>query len=70
MPATKSSTEAAHVTRGLILVPTRELAEQVYRHLKQLTAYCDEDVVIANAASGTTTHLQRYVPLIYLSNCC
>ena len=47
-------------TRGLILVPTKELAEQVTRHLRQLTAYLDQ-VSLANAASGTTAHLQRCV---------
>ena len=44
----------------MILVPTRELSEQVSAVLRGLLAYCDKDVVIANVASGTTTHLQRY----------
>jgi superfamily II DNA/RNA helicase len=48
-------------TRALILVPTRELSEQVTAYLRGLLAYCDKDVILANAASGTTTHLQRYV---------
>ena len=46
-------------TRGLILVPTKELAEQVTQYLKQLTIYLDQAVTLANAASGTTAHLQR-----------
>lgn len=48
-------------TRALILVPTRELSEQVTTYLQGLIAYCDKDVVLANIASGTTTHLQRYI---------
>ncbi|TFK74960.1 DEAD-domain-containing protein [Pluteus cervinus] len=46
-------------TRGLILVPTRELAEQVSAYLKKLIAYCEQDVITANLSSGTTSHLQR-----------
>lgn len=44
----------------MILVPTRELSEQVSAVLRGLLAYCDKDVVIVNVASGATTHLQRY----------
>ncbi|KIJ59232.1 hypothetical protein HYDPIDRAFT_101057 [Hydnomerulius pinastri MD-312] len=46
-------------TRALILVPTRELSEQVYICLQSLLTYCDKEVTISNAASATTTHLQR-----------
>ncbi|KAF8889330.1 P-loop containing nucleoside triphosphate hydrolase protein [Infundibulicybe gibba] len=46
-------------TRALILVPTRELAEQVSASLRNLVKYCDNDILIVNAASGATTHLQR-----------
>lgn len=48
-------------TRALILVPTRELSEQVSAYLRGLVVYCDQEVTVANLASGTTTHLQRYV---------
>ncbi|KAF8159583.1 P-loop containing nucleoside triphosphate hydrolase protein [Crassisporium funariophilum] len=51
--------EGRQATRALILVPTRELSEQVLAYLKGLVAYCDKDVVISNVASGTTMHLQR-----------
>lgn len=47
----------------MILVPTRELAEQIYGHLKGLLAYCDKEVIVSNVTSGTTSHLQRYVPI-------
>ncbi|PFH51963.1 hypothetical protein AMATHDRAFT_141366 [Amanita thiersii Skay4041] len=49
---------AMQTTRALILVPTRELAEQVSAYLHKLLVYCESDVVMSNVASGTTTHLQ------------
>ncbi|KJA28170.1 hypothetical protein HYPSUDRAFT_197689 [Hypholoma sublateritium FD-334 SS-4] len=51
--------ENRQVTRALILVPTRELSEQVSTYLKGLLTYCEKDVTITNVASGTTSHLQR-----------
>ncbi|KAF9531701.1 P-loop containing nucleoside triphosphate hydrolase protein [Crepidotus variabilis] len=51
--------ENNQVTRSLMLVPTRELAEQIFGHLKGLLKYCDNEVVVSNVASGTTSHLQR-----------
>lgn len=59
----KGASDNLNATRGLILVPTKELAEQATQHLKQLTVYLDQEVTIANAASGTTAHLQRYSSL-------
>lgn len=47
--------------RAMILVPTKELSEQVTRQLGGLLAYCDKEVVMANLSSGTATQLQRYV---------
>ncbi|RDB23582.1 ATP-dependent RNA helicase dbp9 [Hypsizygus marmoreus] len=46
-------------TRALILVPTRELSEQVSAYLRTLLKYCDTDVITSNVCTGTTTHLQR-----------
>ncbi|KAI0369845.1 DEAD-domain-containing protein [Pilatotrama ljubarskyi] len=46
-------------TRALILVPTRELAEQVSAHLRSLLKYCEDDVTVANVSGGTTAHLQK-----------
>lgn len=46
-------------TRALILVPTRELSEQVAAFLRGLLVYCDAEIVTSNVSSGTTTHLQR-----------
>ncbi|TEB36730.1 ATP-dependent RNA helicase dbp9 [Coprinellus micaceus] len=46
-------------TRGLILVPTRELAEQVTAFLKTLLVYCEDEISVCNISSGTASHLQR-----------
>ncbi|KAF8661358.1 hypothetical protein AX16_001453 [Volvariella volvacea WC 439] len=46
-------------TRALVLVPTRELAEQVHTYLRKLIVYCDKEVLIVNLSSGTPNHLQR-----------
>ncbi|KIJ55621.1 hypothetical protein M422DRAFT_220387 [Sphaerobolus stellatus SS14] len=46
-------------TRGLILVPTRELAEQVTGQLEKLLVYCEREVTVLNAASGASAHLQN-----------
>lgn len=47
------------VTRALILVPTRELSEQVHSCLRCLLAYCDKEVAISNVANGAASHIQR-----------
>lgn len=49
------------VVRALVLVPTKELSEQVAKHLRQLLTYCEKEVSTVNLASGTSAHLQRYV---------
>ncbi|KAI0060681.1 DEAD-domain-containing protein [Artomyces pyxidatus] len=46
-------------TRALVLVPTRELAEQVTNHLRGLVKYCENEVSIANIAGGSTSQLKR-----------
>uniref|UniRef100_A0A8H8CIS5 RNA helicase n=1 Tax=Psilocybe cubensis TaxID=181762 RepID=A0A8H8CIS5_PSICU len=51
--------ENRQTTRALILVPTRELSEQVSTSLKGLISYCDKDITVCNVAAGTTSHLQR-----------
>ncbi|KAF8449217.1 P-loop containing nucleoside triphosphate hydrolase protein [Boletus edulis BED1] len=60
--ATLSAVDSTYrVTRALILVPTRELAEQVHSCLRSLLAYCDKEVAISNIASGAASHVQRAV---------
>jgi ATP-dependent RNA helicase DDX56/DBP9 len=42
-----------HATRSLVLVPTRELAEQVTSHLRDLTRHLGEDIVrVCNISGG------------------
>ncbi|KIK82843.1 hypothetical protein PAXRUDRAFT_832130 [Paxillus rubicundulus Ve08.2h10] len=54
-----SNDPSYQITRALVLVPTRELSEQVNNCLQSLLTYCDKGATISNAASGTTVHLQR-----------
>ncbi|TFY76125.1 hypothetical protein EWM64_g7886, partial [Hericium alpestre] len=51
--------ENRQVTRALVLVPTKELAEQVMSQLRGLTKYCEGEVSLVNITSGTSAHLQR-----------
>ncbi|KAI0675927.1 DEAD-domain-containing protein [Trametes maxima] len=46
-------------TRALVLVPTRELAEQVSAHLRSLLSYCEGEITVANVSAGSTAHLQK-----------
>ncbi|KAJ9127848.1 hypothetical protein QFC24_000132 [Naganishia onofrii] len=43
--------------RSLILVPTRELAQQVAAFLRNVTKYCSEAVNVVNVAANTNTNL-------------
>ena len=40
----KQQDDASSATRALILVPTRELSEQVSSHLRGILAYCADEV--------------------------
>jgi ATP-dependent RNA helicase DDX56/DBP9 len=55
---------AERVTRCIVLVPTKELCEQVTAHVRQLCKFCEEEVHVINLAHGTPTHLQKYIPVI------
>ncbi|KAK0202904.1 P-loop containing nucleoside triphosphate hydrolase protein [Desarmillaria ectypa] len=46
-------------TRALVLVPTRELAQQVTASLKEILKYCEKEIGCVNVSAGTTPHLQR-----------
>ncbi|KAJ3055499.1 ATP-dependent DNA/RNA helicase, partial [Rhizophlyctis rosea] len=48
----KENSSAPPASRALILVPTRELAEQVHRHIQELTSYCSKEVVSVNLATA------------------
>ncbi|KAG2172235.1 hypothetical protein INT43_004776 [Umbelopsis isabellina] len=51
--------EARQATRALILVPTRELAEQVTDHVKKLLLYCSQDIKVANIAGNVAPQFQK-----------
>ncbi|EEB09445.1 ATP-dependent RNA helicase Dbp9 [Schizosaccharomyces japonicus yFS275] len=44
---------------GLILVPTRELAQQVMKVLEKLTAFCSKNIRFTNLASNVSTAVQK-----------
>lgn len=47
------------LTRALVLVPTRELAEQVFRHLSAIIEYARDDVRLVNVAREASEKVQR-----------
>ncbi|KAJ2607272.1 ATP-dependent DNA/RNA helicase [Coemansia sp. RSA 1365] len=49
-------------TRALILVPTRELAEQVTKYIMDLIKFCGKEITVVNIAKSTPLHMQ--VPLL------
>ncbi|KAG8951846.1 ATP-dependent DNA/RNA helicase [Tulasnella sp. 424] len=56
-----SSSQATQGVRALILVPTRELSEQVTSHIKAVANYCGKQVIVTNIASGNSSQLQQIV---------
>lgn len=51
--------DISEFTRALILVPTRELSEQVTKHLQNLLRYCEKEVTVVNLASNVATSVQK-----------
>lgn len=47
--------------RGLVLVPTKELARQAQSMIQQLAAYCARDVRVANVSAAEDSASQRWV---------
>ncbi|XP_008170140.2 probable ATP-dependent RNA helicase DDX56 [Chrysemys picta bellii] len=45
--------------RGLVLVPTKELGQQVLQMIRQLTAYCSRDVRVADVSGQVDMSAQR-----------
>ncbi|CAG8818016.1 7984_t:CDS:10, partial [Cetraspora pellucida] len=56
IPETSSDRAAI---RSLILVPTRELAEQVTKHINSFLIYCSKEIKVVNIANTTPVQLQR-----------
>ena len=55
----KSIESATKKTTALILVPTRELAEQVSKAASRLLAFCSPEVSVVNLAQKTSDAVQR-----------
>ncbi|KAJ9474091.1 ATP-dependent RNA helicase DBP9 [Pseudozyma hubeiensis] len=47
------------LTRALVLVPTRELAEQVFRHFSVVIEYVRDDIRLVNVARDASEKVQR-----------
>ncbi|KAJ1727614.1 ATP-dependent DNA/RNA helicase [Coemansia biformis] len=45
-------------TRALILVPTRELAEQVTKYIVGLIKFCGKEIAVVNIANNSPLHMQ------------
>lgn len=55
-----AKSDANHqLTRALVLVPTRELAEQVFRHLSVVIEYVRDDIRLVNVAREASEKVQR-----------
>jgi ATP-dependent RNA helicase DDX56/DBP9 len=59
MQAFNDTDEARQAIRALILVPTRELAEQVTDNIKKLLLYCSQDINVANIAGNIAPQFQK-----------
>ncbi|KAG5440575.1 hypothetical protein PCK2_000400 [Pneumocystis canis] len=47
-------------TNSLILVPTRELANQVVKNIKELTLYCEKAIKTINLATNISDNAARW----------
>ncbi|KAL6472390.1 hypothetical protein MHYP_G00185780 [Metynnis hypsauchen] len=56
---TSKQTVREQAVRALILVPTKELGQQVQAMIRQLTAYCARDVRVADISGKTELSAQR-----------
>ncbi|CAG05399.1 unnamed protein product, partial [Tetraodon nigroviridis] len=64
--ASKQSVREQDV-KALILVPTKELGQQVQTMIRQLTAYCSRDVRVADISGKADLSTQSHLPKIYQS---
>ncbi|CAG8491092.1 4074_t:CDS:10 [Ambispora gerdemannii] len=61
--ATSKLTSIHGSTCVLILVPTRELAQQVTKHINELLIYCSKDIKVVNIGTNIPVELQK--PLLF-----
>ncbi|KAG9296379.1 hypothetical protein G9A89_014971 [Geosiphon pyriformis] len=50
-----------NVTRSLILVPTRELAQQVTKQINQFLVYCSKEIKVVNIGTNVPVEVQRLI---------
>ncbi|KAK4241742.1 P-loop containing nucleoside triphosphate hydrolase protein [Achaetomium macrosporum] len=55
----RKSTDSTPFTAGLILVPTRELADQVFKAIEQFSAFCAKDIHAAKLTENVSDAVQR-----------
>ncbi|KAK4198606.1 ATP-dependent RNA helicase dbp-9 [Triangularia verruculosa] len=55
----RKKTDATPYTAGLILVPTRELADQVHKAIEEFSAFCAKDVTAAKLTENVSDAVQR-----------
>ncbi|XP_078358933.1 putative ATP-dependent RNA helicase DDX56 [Oculina patagonica] len=48
----KQASSTSSGVRALVLVPTKELAKQAHRNVKELSSYCSREVRVADVAQG------------------
>ncbi|KAJ9131676.1 ATP-dependent RNA helicase DBP9 [Pleurostoma richardsiae] len=56
---TRKKTDSASFTAALILVPTRELADQIFKVIEQLTAFCAKDIQAVKLTDKLPDAVQR-----------
>ncbi|KAK3333845.1 P-loop containing nucleoside triphosphate hydrolase protein [Cercophora scortea] len=55
----RKSTDSTPFTAGLILVPTRELADQVFKAIEMFSVFCAKDIHIAKLTENVSDAVQR-----------
>ncbi|KAL2015940.1 hypothetical protein VTK56DRAFT_4530 [Thermocarpiscus australiensis] len=55
----RKSIDPTPFTAGLILVPTRELADQVFKAIEQFSAFCAKDIQAARLTENVSDAVQR-----------
>ncbi|KAK3381415.1 P-loop containing nucleoside triphosphate hydrolase protein [Podospora didyma] len=55
----RKSTDSTPFTAALILAPTRELADQVFKAIEQFSAFCSKDIQAAKLTENVSDAVQR-----------